>query len=140
MKRFLLTVATVGLFACATARPILYGNEKYKQVGSAGAARDVAECRRLAEEAGATPGAGRTGQAAKSAGAGAVGGAAAGAVGGAIGGSPGLGAAVGAASGVVWSLFSSLFGWMGPSRPSDVHMNYVNQCLADRGYQVAGWK
>jgi hypothetical protein len=29
---------------------------------------------------------------------------------------------------------------MGPTPPSAVHMNYVNQCLADRGYQVAGWK
>ena len=139
MKRSLLMLATAGLVACSTARPILYGNEKYQQVGSASAARDIDECKRLAEEAGATPGAGRTGQAAKSTGVGAAGGAAAGAVGGAIGGSPGLGAAVGAASGAVWGLFSSLF-WWGPSQPSDVHMNYVNQCLADRGYQVAGWK
>jgi hypothetical protein len=29
---------------------------------------------------------------------------------------------------------------MAPKPPSSVHMNYVNQCLADRGYHVAGWK
>jgi len=129
-----------GLVGCATARPILYANEKYQQVGRAGADRDIAECGELADQGGATPGAGKSGQAARNAGVGAVGGAAAGAVGGAIAGSPGVGAAAGAASGVVWSLFSSMFGWMHPSQPSDVHMNYVNLCLAERGYQVAGWK
>jgi len=41
---------------------------------------------------------------------------------------------------VVWSLFSSMFGAMTPSQPSDAHRNYVNMCLAERGYQVAGWK
>jgi hypothetical protein len=54
--------------------------------------------------------------------------------------SPGIGAAAGSASGVVWSLFSSMFGWMTPSQPSDVHRSYVNMYLAERGYQVAGWK
>jgi hypothetical protein len=33
-----------------------------------------------------------------------------------------------------------MFGWMGPSRPSAVHMSYVDMCLTERGYQVAGWK
>jgi len=138
--RFAVALVTTGLLGCATARPILYANEKYQQVGKTGADRDIAECRELANQAGATPGAGKGGQVAKDAGLGAVGGAAAGAVGGAIGGSPGIGAAAGAASGVVWSVFASMFGWMRPSQPSDVHMNYVNLCLANRGYQVAGWK
>jgi hypothetical protein len=40
----------------------------------------------------------------------------------------------------VWSLFSSMFGWMTPSQPSSVHVSYVNMRLADRGYQVVGWK
>jgi hypothetical protein len=140
MKRVVVTLLTSGLVACATARPILYENQKYREVGSSSATRDIAECRELADQAGATPGGGKAGQAAKSAGLGAAGGAAAGAVGGAIGGSPGIGAAAGSASGVVWSLFSSMFGWMTPSQPSAVHMNYVNMCLAERGYQVAGWK
>jgi hypothetical protein len=138
----LIVVALVAsvLLGCATTTPVLYQNQKYEEVGRSGAARDIAECEQLADRAGATADAGRAGQAAKSAGTGAVGGAAAGAVGGAIGGSPGIGAAAGAASGVVWSLFSAMFGWMTPSQPSSVHMNYVNMCLADRGYQVVGWK
>jgi outer membrane lipoprotein SlyB len=140
VKRAAVALLASGLVACATATPILYENQKYREVGRAGAARDVAECRELADRAGATPGAGRVGQSVKSAGVGAVGGAAAGAVGGAIGGSPGIGAAAGSASGVVWSLFSSMFAWMTPSQPSEVHRNYVNMCLAERGYQVAGWK
>ena len=140
MKRAIVAVVTALLMGCATARPILYGNEKYQQVGRSGADRDIAECRKLADQAGATPGAGKAGDVAKSAGVGAVGGAAAGAVGGAIAGSPGIGAAAGAASGVVWSLFTSMFHWVHPSQPSEAHMNYVNMCLAERGYQVAGWK
>ena len=139
MKNLVIVLVAAGLTGCASAKPVLYGNEKYHQVGTSGADRDIAECEALANRAGATPGEGKAGQVAKNAGIGAVGGAAAGAVGGAIAGSPGTGAAAGAASGVVWSLFSSMFGWASPSRPSDVHMNYVNLCLADRGYQVAGW-
>ena len=140
MERVLVALGTVVLVGCSTARPIVYANEKYQQVGRSGADRDIAECRELADHAGATPGAGKAGQVARDTGVGAVGGAAAGAVGGAIGGSPGVGAAAGAAGGAVWSLVASMFGWMRPSQPSDVHRNYVNLCLADRGYQVAGWK
>ena len=140
MKRFVVAVLTSGFVGCAAASPVLYQNQKYEDVGRAGADRDIAECGALADRAGATADGGKAGEAAKSAGVGAVGGAAAGAVGGAIGGSPGIGAAAGAASGVVWSLFSTMFGWMTPSQPSSVHVNYVNACLADRGYQVVGWK
>jgi outer membrane lipoprotein SlyB len=140
MKRAVIILLTSGLVGCATARPIPYENQKYREVGSSAADRDIADCSELADKAGATPDAGKAEQAAKTAGIGAVGGAAAGAVGGAIGGSPGVGAAAGAASGVVWSLFSWMFDWMAPSQPNSVHMNYVNVCLAERGYQVAGWK
>ena len=138
--RIALVLVTVALLGCARPRPILYNNEKYQQVGKSVADRDIAECRELADQAGATPGSSKAGETAKSAGVGAVGGAAAGAVGGAIGGSPGIGAAIGAASGVVWSLFTSMFGWVHPSHPSEAHVNYVNRCLADRGYDVVGWK
>jgi hypothetical protein len=140
MTRAALALVMAAVVGCATARPIVYANEKYQQVGRSGADRDIAECEELANRAGATPGAGQAGQAAKNAGAGTVVGAGAGAVGGAIGGSPGIGAAIGAASGFVWSLFGSMFSWGHPSQPSDVHKNYVDMCLADRGYQVAGWK
>jgi len=140
MKRVVVALLTSGLVGCATARPILYENQKCREVGGSSADRDIVECSELADKAGAAPDAGKAEEAAKTAGVGAVGGAAAGAVGGAIGGSPGVGAAAGAASGVVWSLFSWMFDWMAPSQPNSVHMNYVNVCLAERGYQVAGWK
>src|SRR5262249_11874175 len=130
----------IGIVGCATARPILYSNQKFQQVGKATADHDIAECSALANQAGATPDQGRGAQVATNAAAGAVGGGASGPVGGAIAGSPGIGAAAGAAGGAVWSVLWSMLGWMGPTPPSDVHMNYVNQCLADRGYQVAGWK
>ena len=139
MKILAIVLMAVALSACAPAKPVLYGNERFQQVGSANAERDVAECEALANQAGATPGAGKAGQVATNAGVSALGGAAGGAVGGAIAGSPGIGAAAGAASGVVWSLLTSAIDLASPAQPSPVHQGYVNMCLADRGYQVAGW-
>ena len=110
MKIFAIVLAAAALSACAPAKPVLYGNEKFQQVGSAGAQSDVAECEALANQAGATPGQGKAGRAAQNAGISAIGGAAGGAVGGAIWGSPGIGAAAGATSGVVWSLVTSVIG------------------------------
>lgn len=139
MTRRLLAGLVLVLAGCASsAKPILYSNEKYQHVGRTGADHDIAECKAIADGAGATPGAGRGGQVAKGAGVGTVAGAAAGAVGGAIWGNPGVGAASGAVSGLVGGVLWPLLG--GSNRPSDVHTNYVNQCLIDRGYQVAGWK
>lgn len=93
-----LLLAVAMLAACATAKPVLYANEKYRQVGTEVAARDVAECEKLANQAGA-PSEGRRGRGRR-----------------AIAGSPGTGAAAGPASGAVWGLFSWMFGWMSPSR------------------------
>jgi hypothetical protein len=73
MKRVVVALLTSGLVGCATARPILYENQKYREVGRSSADRDIAECSELADQAGATPHAGKAGQAAKSAGVGAVG-------------------------------------------------------------------
>jgi len=139
MMRQMAAVLVAALVSgCATARPILYSNEKYQQAGQGGADRDIAACEALADQAGATPGAGKGGQVAKGAGVGTIAGAAAGAAGGAIWGNAGQGAASGAVAGLVGGVLWPLIG--GSNRPSDVHMNYVNQCLVDRGYQVAGWK
>ncbi len=139
MRRRAVAACAVLLVGCSAVRPIPYQNAKYQEVGRAGFDRDLAACRSLASQAGATPQAGQAGQVAKGAGAGAVTGAAAGAVGGAIWGNPGLGAASGAASGVVGAL---LWPVLGGSRrqPSSAHVNYVNQCLVDRGYQITGWQ
>lgn len=64
-------------------------------------------------------------------------GAASGAVGGAIAGSPGIGAAVGAASGATFGFLGGLFS---PSQPDSAYVSIVNRCLAEQGYEVAGWK
>jgi hypothetical protein len=137
-RALVLLVAAAIAGGCAKAKPVLYSNAKYQQEGKAGVDRDIAECKALADQAGATPGAGKAGQVAKGAGVGAVAGAAGGAVGGAIWGNPGAGAAGGAVSGVVGGVLWPLLA--GSNQPSGVHMNYVDQCLIDRGYQVAGWK
>jgi hypothetical protein len=129
-----LVLATT-LVGCASMRPIVYANQKYTQVGREGADRDIETCEALAEEAGTTRGS--AGQAAGQVAKGATAGAAGGAVGGAISGGAGAGAAAGAAGGAVASL---LWGWMTPRPPNPAHVNYVNQCLTDRGYQVAGWQ
>jgi outer membrane lipoprotein SlyB len=141
MKRSVVVLAAAGLLGCATARPILYANPKYNEVGRDGAHRDIADCEQQAKNAGATPDQGRAARTATGVGIGAGAGAAAGAVGGAIWGSPGIGAGAGAASGVVGSLLWMLFGgWATPAQPSGPYKNYVDQCLTDRGYQLVGWK
>ena len=63
MMRQIAVLLAAGLVAgCATAKPILYSNEKYQQAGKSGVDRDIAECQALADQAGATPGAGKGGQ------------------------------------------------------------------------------
>jgi hypothetical protein len=127
-----------GLIACSGPKPILYPNEHYKAVGKAEADEDIAQCRRLAEDAGARPSKGKGREVAESTVGGGVVGAAGGAAGGAVVGSPGTGAAVGAASGVAMGLFGGLLG--GSGKPSQAHMSYVNKCLEERGYEPVGWE
>lgn len=122
---------------CAGPRPILYPNTHLKSVGQEVAEQDIAECRALAKTAGAKPGKGKAAKAAGRSAAGAGVGAASGAVGGAVVGAAGRGAAIGAASGATAGLLRSLFG---ASRPSQAHINFVNQCLTERGYAPVGWE
>jgi Glycine-zipper domain len=124
---------------CSTARPILYPNPHYKEVGLETAQHDVQACRALAHDAGASESRGWGGDVAGSTALGAGVGAASGAVGGAVVGAAGSGSAIGAASGATASLLYSLLG-LRRSRPSDAYVNFVNQCLVDRGYQVTGWQ
>src|SRR5215831_7486025 len=98
MTRQFLVLLGAGLVGCATAKPILYANPKYVQVGSEGAKSDISQCESMAKAAGATPDQGRAGQTAKGAALGAGAGAAARADGGAIWGNPGTGAAGGSVS------------------------------------------
>ena len=125
-----------GLVACSP-KPILYPNAHLQAVGKEAAKQDIADCRTMAEEAGSSAGAGKTGTVAGHTAVGAGMGAAGGAVGGAIVGAAGTGAAIGAASGAVYGLLGGLFSG---SQPDQAYVNIVNRCLAERGYEVAGWK
>ena len=127
----------VTLAGCASTTPILYPNEHFQTVGKEASQRDIDECIKLAESAGADAGTGSAGQAAVNTASGAAVGAASGAVGGAIVGSAGTGSAIGAASGATAGLLHWLF-----SRPqrNPAFENFVNQCLTERGYQPVGWE
>lgn len=121
---------------CSARTPVLHPDAHAKQVGEAQQRRDIDECRALAES---TVGRGRpdaAGGARSTATGGAIG-AASGAAGGAIYGNAGQGAAAGAAGGAV----AGFLGWFfRPRQPDPVYVSVVNQCLADRGYRVAGWR
>ena len=124
---------------CSGPQPVLYSNSHLESVGKETAEQDIEACGELAEGAGAEEGSGGAGQVAKSTAMGSGMGAASGAVGGAISGGAGLGSLIGAASGAVWGLLLGLFG-RGSSQPSQAYTNYVNRCLQDKGYEVAGWQ
>ena len=80
-----LYLAALALAACASGpKPILYPNDRLRAVGQAEADRAIAECRELAEGAGASAGSGDARRAAGSTAAGGAIGGASGAVGGAI--------------------------------------------------------
>jgi len=121
---------------CAGPEPVLYPNAHLRTVGQAQAERDIAECQELAEAAGADGAQGRAEAAAKGTAAGGAIGGASGAAGGAVVGAAGRGAAVGAASGATGGLLRSLFKSSGPS---PAYRNFVDRCLAERGYQPVGW-
>lgn len=128
----------VALAGCAgQPRPVLYPNAHLSAVGQAQADADLAECRNLAEAAGASAG-GREGeQAARDAAVGGAIGGATGAAGGAVLGRPGTGAALGAATGATANFMRSLFR---REQPSQAYRGFVDRCLADRGYEPVGWQ
>jgi hypothetical protein len=134
--RLPMVLSALGLLACATARPVLYPNDHLRTVGQVAADQDIAECRSMAEAAGASRGSSAGGEAVKSTVGGAAAGAAAGAVGGAVVGSPGSGSAIGAASGATAGVLRSIFGRSGPD---PVYVSFVNRCLQERGYEIVGW-
>jgi len=123
--------------ACAGPKPILYPNGHYQAVGPEIAKQDIAECRDVAEAAGARPTEGRAGRVAGSTAVGAGVGAAGGAVGGAVVGAAGRGSAVGAASGATIGLLRGLFT---RPRPGQAYMNVVDRCLKEKGYEPMGWE
>jgi len=122
------------LFACAGPQPIIYPNNQ-DSVDQETVHRDIAECKSMAEQAGASGGSKAGDVASSTAKSGAVG-AASGAVGGAVAGSVGEGAAIGAATAATAGLIHGLFKG---SEPSQAYKNFVTRCLMDRGYEVSGW-
>ena len=130
-------ILTVLLSGCAGPKPILYPNAHLQAVGQDTAKQDIAECREMAEAAGARPGEGKAGQVAGSAAVGPGGGAAGGAVGGAIYGAAGHGSAIGAASGATIGLLRGIFT---RPKPGQGYINFVDRCLKERGYEPVGWE
>ena len=121
---------------CAANKPVIYPNSHSQSVGTGQVEGDIAECKQLAESAGASPYGGDASDAARAAVHGGAVGAATGAVGGAIGGSATRGAKIGAASGATASLLHAFF-----KKPASnpTYRNFVERCLRDRGYDLAGW-
>jgi outer membrane lipoprotein SlyB len=140
MRNTLLYVlAPVGILVliagCATKRPVLYPNAKYKAVGEAVAQHDINECIQLAIDHGhkSEPEKQVAGSTAK----GAVTGAAVGTAVGAVTGRPGRGAAAGAAGGAAGGMARGAFK---SGEPDPIQRRFVEECLRDRGYKVIGWK
>ena len=132
-----LCVSCLLFSACAGPKPILYPNAHLQTVGQDAAKDDIAECRDMAEAAGAKEGQGKAGQVAGRTAAGAGIGAASGAVGGAISGAAGAGSLIGAASGATFGLLSGIFS---RPNPGQGYINFVNRCLSEKGYEPVGWE
>jgi outer membrane lipoprotein SlyB len=129
MKNILLFTIVLTLCACASS-PQLYPNQKLQTVGKEQADKDIKQCTELAETYLKSS---KGKQVAKSAGAGAIVG---GAIGGAFGlltGNVGRGVVRGAAVGGVGGAAS------GAVSPDQLKKNFINKCLAERGYEVIGW-
>lgn len=129
MRRLTLIMLALLVASCAS-KPKLYPNEQLKAVGKKTAEKDIEKCIAEADEYLESS---KGKQVAKGAGGGAAVGAAFGAVTGLftgnLGGSLARGAAVGAGTGAA----------VGGISPDQLKRNYVNQCLAEKGYQVIGW-
>ena len=121
--------------ACGPRRPVVYPDEKVKEVGEEQVRADVEDCLRQAKEAGI--GSSKTGEVAKTTAVGAGTGAAIGAAVGAFGRGAATGAAQGAAGGAAAGLISGLL----RSHDLDpVQKQFVEECLRRKGYNTIGWR
>jgi hypothetical protein len=137
-KIMVLIAGVVAVAGCASeSHPLLYPNAHLSSVGQAQADADLAECRRMAETAGASSAPGQGEQAARDTAVGGAIGGATGAAGGAVLGAPGTGAAVGAATGATAGFMRSLFH---KDEPSQAYRGFVDRCLRERGYDPVGWE
>lgn len=132
MKR--LPLLLLALAACASPRPRFYPNERYKRVGEDQANREADECRAEAKQYlkdhPLAPVAKHTTMGAVT---GAAIGAAIGLVTGDLKRAVEEGAAAGGAGGAVSGVAEA-------NSPDAVERAYVNRCLAERGYEVIGWR
>jgi len=114
---------------------VLYPNPTLERVGVEAAQADVDWCLARAKEAIPSTEAQEIARdTAGNAGAGAAAGAAAGAISGA---GAGTGAATGAATAATFGFVRRLFQRRGPD---PVQQRYAERCLAERGYDVIGWR
>ncbi|MEA9357664.1 hypothetical protein SHI21_15650 [Bacteriovorax sp. PP10] len=125
----LFIILSFTLASCAS-RPKLYPNETLKAKGKEASEADIDQC---LKDADTYLDSSEGKKIVKSAGFGAAVGGAMGAVAGAFYGDIGGGAARGAAIGGTGGAVS------GSLTPDQVKHRYVNQCLADKGYNVIGW-
>jgi hypothetical protein len=135
-----LLLPLVVLAACGARRPVVYDNEKAREVGQAEVDRAIDECMERAKQFKESGGTVDAGSLAEGTARGAAVGAAAGAAGGAIGGNAGRGAATGAAAGGAAGFMDRLFGGLTSREPDPVYANYVNRCLREKGYEPIGWR
>ena len=134
--KIIMIICIITLAGCASKRPVLYPNDKLKQVGNEQAQADIDECMRLATEYGAKEDAG--GKIAKDTTASAAVGAAAGAaIAAVLGGNVGRSAAAGAAgSGAA----TATRGAIDSGDPDAVFRSFVEKCLREKGYEAIGWR
>ncbi len=134
-----IAAAAVLLSGCATpvAKPAFYPNAHYQRVGPAQAQADAQFCAELAKQSDVK--AVNKVDAGRAAAAGAAGVGTAGVVGSVLsGGKPSLkniatgAAAIGAGGAAATAAGQSVGG-------SSIYRQFVQQCLAERGYQVIGW-
>jgi hypothetical protein len=135
--RLVVAAALSGVVAgCATQKPVLYPNAKYREAGQQAAQREIENCDRLARDSGVTPGGGD--RVAREGATGAAVGGATGAVAGAIRRGNVLdGAAAGAAIG---GTAGAVHGATRSGDPGSVYKGFMNRCLRERGYEVIGWQ
>jgi outer membrane lipoprotein SlyB len=118
------------LIASCASKPQLYPNQKLKSVGKEASKKDIDHCMSDAEKYLESS---KGKKVAKGAGSGAAIGAAMGGVAGIFSGNVGRGVVRGGAIGAAGG------GAAGALTPDQIKQRYVNQCLAEKGYQVIGW-
>ena len=145
MKKTILQIATIsllllGISACAIQRPVLSSNAHLVRVGPDVVQRDIDECMARADAAPIGSGEPSKENVVAGTATSTVVGAAAGGAGGAVVGQAAQGAAAGAVGGAVASLTHALLQGLFRSKPPDPsYRQFVDRCLREKGYELAGW-